>query len=130
MTDFHPQASYICDNPQLWHLIKVCGSSPGLCPMYFPLTNPCLSLLSWTILLACLIPKIFYLRQSFTVSVHLFCGLPTEQLPAHSPTYTLLAILSFSVLSTWSEHRKTPSSILSSLHTTPSFVHSGLYPSS
>ena len=35
--DFHPsKASYSSGNPQLWHLIKVRGSSPGLRPMYSP----------------------------------------------------------------------------------------------
>ena len=46
----------------------------------------------------------------------LFRGLSTERLPAHSPIQTLLAILSFSILSTWPSRRRTPSSILSYTH--------------
>ena len=64
-------------NPQLWHLIKVRGPSPIL-------TNSCHSHLSCTILLACLTSKPLFLKYSFTVSIHLFPGLPTEWLPAHS----------------------------------------------
>ena len=43
-----------------------------------PLTNPRHTLLSCTILLACLTSKPLFLKQSFTVSIHLLRGLPTE----------------------------------------------------
>ena len=52
--------------------------------MVSPLTNPHHSLLSCTILLAYLTSKALFLKHSFTVSSHLFHGLPTEQLLAHS----------------------------------------------
>ena len=55
----------------------------------FPLTNPCHLLLSWTFLLACLISKPLYFKHSFTVSIHLFHGLPAERLPAHTTTDTI-----------------------------------------
>ena len=41
-------------------------------------------------------------------------ALPTELLPAQSHTQTLLALLSFSILSTWPNHRRTHSPIFSS----------------
>ena len=46
----------------------------------FSLTNPCHSLISCTIFLVCMTPKPLFLKQSFTVSIHIFHGLPTEQL--------------------------------------------------
>ena len=49
-----------------------------------PIPNPCRTLLSWKILLACLTSKPLFFNHSFTVSIHLFLGLPTERLPAHS----------------------------------------------
>ena len=78
-----------------------------------PLTNPRHTLLSCTILLACLTSKPLFFKQSFMVSIH-FYSLPTERLPAHFPTLTLLPILSFSILSTWPNHQRTASSIFSS----------------
>ena len=52
----------------------------------FSLTNPHYILLSCTILLASQISELLFYKQSFTVSIHLFRGLHTERLPAHSPT--------------------------------------------
>ena len=46
----------------------------------FPLTNIRNTLLSCTILLACLTFKPLFFKQSFTVSTHLFRSLPTERL--------------------------------------------------
>ena len=59
------------------------------------------SLLSWTILLSCLTSKPLFLKHSFSISIHLFLGLLTEQ-------------LSLSILSIWLNHCRIPSSILSS----------------
>ena len=59
-------------------------------PQTFAFTNPRHSCLSYTILLAC--PTF---KPSFTESIHLFRRRrPTKRLPVHSPTYTLLPILS------------------------------------
>ena len=66
--------------------LDVRQSSLTLPSAAFPLTNPRHSLLSWTILLACLTSKPLFLKHSFTVSIHLFRGPPTKGLPAHSPT--------------------------------------------
>ena len=64
----------------------------------FLLTNPRHTLLSCTILLACLTSKHLFFKQSFVVSIHLFHSLSTERLPVLSPSQTLLAILLFSIL--------------------------------
>ena len=53
-------------------------------PHALPLTNPHYTLLSCTIFHACLTSKPLFFKQSFTVSVHLFRGQPTEQLFAYS----------------------------------------------
>ena len=53
----------------------------------FPLTYPLHSLLSCSILFACLTSKPLFFKHS-TVSIHPFLGLPTERLPAHTPTYS------------------------------------------
>ena len=56
-------------------------------PSYIPAINSYLapfSLLAWH-------PNLFFLiKHSFMVSVHLFHNQPTKQLPAHSPTYSLI----------------------------------------
>ena len=75
----------------------------------FLLTNLHHSLLSWTILLACLTSSPLFFKHSFMVSVHLFHDLPTEQLPAHSPTYYLGNPIPLCLL-----HCRTSSSIHSS----------------
>ena len=71
---------------KMWHLIKVKGSSPVQCPMHSTSQTPHHTLLSCTIFLACLTSKSLFFKHSFTLSVHLSCCLPTERLPAHSPT--------------------------------------------
>ena len=63
------------------------GSSPGYTPC-IPLHKPPPFTLSCTILLACLTSKPPLFKHSFTVSIHIFCSLPTERPPAHSPTYS------------------------------------------
>ena len=83
-------------------------------PNAFTLTTLRHTLLSCTILLACLTSKPLFFKQSFKASIHLFLGVPTERLPAYSHTYILLAILSLYILSTWPNHGRTPSSIFSS----------------
>ena len=75
----------------LWHLTTIAshqsqGFIPQATPHAFPLTNLHHTLLSCTILLACLTFNLLFFKQSFTVSIHLFCGLSTERLPAHFPT--------------------------------------------
>ena len=75
--------SYSCVNPQLWYLFKVRCSSPRLRPIHSPSEtlgihsilhySPCLPDIQTT-----------FFKQSFTVSIHLFCGIPTDRLPAHS----------------------------------------------
>ena len=50
---------------------------PGYAP-YTPHHKPPPCSPSWTILLACLTSKPLFLKLSFTVSIHLFRGLPTE----------------------------------------------------
>ena len=60
------------------------GFIPWATSHAFSLTNLCHSLLSCTILLACLKSKPFFFKHSFTVSIHPFCCLPTEQLSAYS----------------------------------------------
>ena len=62
------------------------GFIPWATPHAFPLINPCHSLLSYTILLACQTSKPLFFKHSFTVSIHLFRSLPNDRLPAHSPT--------------------------------------------
>ena len=59
------------------------GFIPRATPHAFPFTNPRHTLLSCTILLACLTSKPLFFRQSFTVSIHFFRGLPIERLPAY-----------------------------------------------
>ena len=51
--------------------------------------NPPHSLLSCIILLACLTSKPLFPKHYFMVSIHLFFGLPTERISAHSPSYSL-----------------------------------------
>ena len=62
---------------------------PLATPHSFPLTNPCHSPLSWTLLLACLKSKPLFFKHFFALSIHLFHGLPTEWLPAHSLGYPI-----------------------------------------
>ena len=69
------------------------GFIPWGTPYVFTFTNPCYSFLSYTILLACLTSKPPFLKQSFTISIHLFSGLSTDQLTTDTPTL----ILSFSI---------------------------------
>ena len=78
---------------------------PWTIPNAFPLTNPRQSLLSYTILLVCVTSKPLFFKQSYM---------------------SLSAILSFSIPSICPNHRRTPSSIhssiiyiISSLPTTP-----------
>ena len=59
-TDFHPEASYSYNNPQLWHLIKVWGSFPGLRPMH---------------------------SVSFTPILHHSISLPDIQILFHNPSW-------------------------------------------
>ena len=61
------------------------GFIPRATSHAFPLTNPRHSLLSWTVLLACLTSKPLFFKHFFRVSRHLFRGLPTERLPVHTP---------------------------------------------
>ena len=93
-----------------------CGilSKSRVHPPFIPPPKPRHSFLSCTILLACLTPKPLFFKQSFMVSIYLFHYLHTERIPAYFPSYTLLAILSPSILSTCSNHRRTPSLIFSS----------------
>ena len=78
--DFHPSgASYRFGNPKMW-VHPTCDVSRT------PPHKPRHSLLSCTILYACLTSKPHFFKQSFTISIHLFHGLPTERLLAHSPT--------------------------------------------
>ena len=85
--DFRPsRASYSCCNLELWYLVKIKGSSSGQCPMQSPSQTPAIhsyhapfSFLAWH-------PNPFFFKQSYTPSIHLFRGLPTERLPAYSPT--------------------------------------------
>ena len=94
----------------------------------FPLTNPRHSLLSWTILLACLTSKPLFFKHSFTISSHLFRGLPAERLLLHKLSYP----------SPSSPHGRTTRARLHqsfhlapySLRITPLFMNSGPYPSS
>ena len=56
----------------------------------FPLTNPRHTLLSYTILLACLTSKHFFFMEFFTVSIHLFHVYPLndyQHTPLHRPSY-------------------------------------------
>ena len=100
--DFHPsRASYRCGNSRHGQ-----GFIPPAMPHAFPLTNPLPSLLSCTILLACLRSKPRFLKHSFTISIYLFRALPTERLPAHT-------LGNFIILSTRPNHQSTPSSLLS-----------------
>ena len=86
--DFHPRASYSFGNPKLWYIIRF--PSPELSHA-FPLTNPSIhSYHAPNILLGCQTFKPLFLKQSFKVSIHLFRGLPTEQLPAQSPTNPII----------------------------------------
>ena len=63
-------------------------------------------------ILACSTFKPLFFRQSFTESIHLFRSHSTKRLPTHSPKYTLLAILSFPILSILPNHRRKLSSVL------------------
>ena len=115
----HRQASSPKGFIQLWHPRTVSSRpSQGFIfrnmPLHSPFTNNCHSRLSYIILLDCPAVKSLFFKQSFTESFHLFRYWPTRQLPTHSPTYTLLAILSFSILSIWPYQRRKLSSILSS----------------
>ena len=90
--------------------MKVKGSSlQATSHALFPLTNPHHLFPSYTILLACLISKPLFKKIILHISIHLFCGLLIKQLPIQFPTYTLIAILSFSSLSTWLNHWRTTS---------------------
>ena len=71
------------------------GFIPQATPHSFPLTKPHHTLLSCTILIACLTYKPLFVNQSFTVSIQLFLDLPTKRLLAHSPSKVLLAINPF-----------------------------------
>ena len=87
---------------------------PQVMPHAFPLTNQYHSLLSCTILLACLTSKPLFLKQSFMVSIHLFHGLPTETkctLPYIDPFSYPVILHSLHITP---NHQKTPSSVLSS----------------
>ena len=66
-------------------------------PQAFLITNSRHSFLSYTILLVCFTFKPLFFKQLFTESVHLLCDQSTKRLPTRSPTYTLLALLSFSI---------------------------------
>ena len=87
----HRQISALQSFIRLWYLTTIAscqcqGFIAQAMPHAFPLTNPHHTFLSCTILLACLASKLFFFKQSFTVSIHLFRSLPTEQLPANFPT--------------------------------------------
>ena len=80
----------------MWQFTTAISSTSGVHPPGYtpciPLKTTCHSLLSYTILISCSTSKPLFLKHFFTISIHLFRGLPTERLLAHSPTYTLLAM--------------------------------------
>ena len=131
-TEFHPSRAHIVVAA---HNCEISLRS-GVHPHSFPLTNPSHSLLSCTILSACLTSKPIFLKHSFTVSVHLFQGLLIERLPARSP----LSYIDYlgNPISLYPLHMTEPPGHAfispfhvapSSLRTTPLLVHSGPYPS-
>ena len=71
--------SYSCDNPQVLHLIKVGGSFLGYAPRIPPSQTP-------DIHHSLCLPNIqtFFLKLSFTISIHLFFGWLTIWLPTYS----------------------------------------------
>ena len=97
-------------------------------PYAFLLTNSRHSLLSSAILFACLTSKPLFLKYTFTISIHLLCNLPTEQVRLSWQSYP----------SPSSPHGRTTRAHLhqsfhvnpSSLRTSPLSVHSGTYLSS
>ena len=101
------RVSYSCDNPQLYHLVNVRGSSLGLCPKHFPLQTPVIHSYN---------TPSFLLAQHSTsflqTVIHGISPLLTQSI--YPPTYTLSAILSFSFLSIWSHYRRILLSIISS----------------
>ena len=104
-TDFHPQASLNCG----------ILSRSGIYPLGYAPCTPPHKYLPFTPILHHF-PHLPDIQTSFSQTIHLFLSLPTERLPAHSPSQTLLAILSFSIFSTWPNNQRTPSSILSPTH--------------
>ena len=95
-------------------------------PHAFPLANPRHTFLSSTLILPCRTSKPLFFKESFTVSIYLYHGLQSISTMAyllsdyqHTSLHRHLVILSFPILSTWSNHRRTISSIFSS---TPLFT--------
>ena len=108
-TDFH--LSRASNNCSISSKSKVHPSGNG---SRTPPQNPRLTIVSYTILLTYLTPKLLSFKRSFRVSIHFSRGLPTDRLLALSPTLIQLATLSFFILSTSPNKRRTPSSVLSS----------------
>ena len=106
------KVSYKCDNQQPttkeYHQSQVFISRAT--PQALPFTNPRLSFLLGAILLACPTFKLFFSSKSQST----FPGRPTDRFPTHLPTCTILAFISFPILSIWSNHLRTLSSIFSS----------------
>ena len=100
-------------------LHKVVASLQG--QEFILLTNP-RHTLSCTILLACLTSKALFFKQSFSVPIHLFRGLPTERLTTHSLSNPFV-LHSLHIAET-SENTFINLFVL----TTALSVHSGLYP--
>ena len=113
-TEFRP--SYICGISSKSRFI------PRAMPHAFPLQIPAVYC---TIILACLTSKPLFFKQSFMVSIHLFCPQPIERMPAHTPIQTLLAIHSpFSPHGrTMGEHFHSFRPHSSLLHTTALSIH-------
>ena len=97
-TSLYPLSCRLChrqiSNPWLHIFVTThnCGisSRSGVYPpgyaSYIPHLQTRHSPLSCTIVLTYLTSRLLFLKQFFTVLIHLFLVLPTEQLPAHSPT--------------------------------------------
>ena len=96
--EFHPsKVSYRHSNPQLWHLIKVRGSSPRLHTIHFP--SQTLTINTYPILLACQTSITLSLKHSFMVSIISSTSYPLSDYQ-HILLYILLTII-FSIFSTW-----------------------------
>ena len=75
------------------------------CPKHSPLQTPAINSYHT--------PFFLLAQYSNLHSTHLFRGRPTKRLLTHFPPYTLLAILSLSILSIWPNYRITLPSFLS-----------------
>ena len=113
--EFHPtRASYCCGNPQLWHLIKVRGSSPRLHHMHSPSQTPTIHTYPGLFSLLARYGNLVSVNTpSWYQSISFIMAYPLNDYQ-HTLLQRPLAILSLSILSTWLNHWSTTSSILSS----------------